>query len=158
MAIEASFVHCWGHLSWNSSVKIAELTTSWFSVLWTVRIDSIVDHGGFPLWGETKWSLSSLCTLAVYYIVSWPSFTLIWIYSHLIACCLFLLLPVLRMIFKCASCVSMLVAALVALRWTNWCLRSCCLPESDIWGVTPIDLPGLLLFWHDWDVCEAMMC
>jgi len=92
-------------------------------------------------------------------MVSWPSFALTWIYSLPIACCfLFLLLPVLQTIFKCASWVIFLVATLAALRWTNCCLGSCCVPESDVLGVTPFDPPGSVPFSPVWGVCVAMIC
>ena len=157
--IKACFVCSQGHLSRNSSAKILELTTSWCSISRTVRTNSLLDHGGFPFWEELNWSRSSLRIPAVYYTVSWPSFSLIWIHSHPIACCfLVLLLRVLQTIFKCASWVIFLVAALAVLRWTNCCLRSCCVPESDILGATPVDPPGSVLFSPGWGVCVAMIC
>jgi hypothetical protein len=91
-------------------------------------------------------------------MVSWPSFSLLWIYSPPIACYFwFLLLPVLQTISKCVSWVIFLVAALAALWWTNWCLRSFCVPESNILGVTPVDPPGSVLFSPGWGVCIAMI-
>jgi len=52
-----------------------------------------------------------------------------------------MLLPVLKMIFKCASCVMGLVAASAASRWTNWYLRSCCVPISDVFDEAPANWP-----------------
>jgi len=61
---------------------------------------------------------------AVCYTVNWQPFTSILIYSNPTACrFLFMLLLVLRTIFKCASWVILLVAALTASRLTNRCLR-----------------------------------
>jgi len=157
--INACFVHSRGRLSWNSSTKIPELMTSWCSILRTMRMDALVDHGGFPLRTEMNWSQSSLHTPSVYYMVCWPSFGLIWAYSHPIACCFsFLLLPVLRTISECASWDIFLEAALSALRWTNWCLPSRCVPESAVLGVMPIDPPGSVPFSPCWGVCVAMIC
>jgi len=65
---------------------------------------------------------------------------MIWINSDQITCCIvFLLLPVLWMIFICASWVIFLVAALAASWWTNWCLHSCCVPVSDLFDRAPFD-------------------
>jgi len=77
-------------------------------------------------------------TLAVCYTVDqWP-LSSIQIYTHPTACCFwFLQFPVLRMIVKCASWVIRLVAALAASQWTNWCLRSCWLPLSEVFDVAP---------------------
>jgi len=145
--IKACFVHWQGYLSRNWSTKIPKLTTWRCSILRTVWANAFVDHGGFPLWAEMNWLRSSLCIPAVYYMVSWPLFTLIWIYTHSIACCFEVLqFPVLGTIFKCASWVILLVATLAALWWTNWCLHSWCMLESDILGVTPIHPPGSVPF------------
>jgi len=38
------------------------------------------------------------------------------------------------------------VATLAALQWTNRCLHSCCVPESDVSGEMPVDPPGLVAF------------
>jgi len=100
----ACFVHSWGRLSRNSSAKIPELTTSWCSISRNVETNDLVDHGDLPLWEAINWSLCSLCTPAVRYILSWPSSTQIWIDSHPIVCCfLFLLLPVLRTFLNVCS-------------------------------------------------------
>jgi len=102
--INACFVHSRGCLWGNSSAIIPELTTSRCSISRTLRKNAFVDHGGFPLQAAINLLRSSLRTPAVRYTVNWPPFASIWIYSHPTACCfLFFLLPVLRMIFKCAS-------------------------------------------------------
>jgi hypothetical protein len=49
------------------------------------------------------------------------------------------------------------VAILAALRWTNWCLRSCCVPESDILGVMPIGPPGSVPLSPGWGGCVTMI-
>jgi hypothetical protein len=36
-----------------------------------------------------------------------------------------------------------LVAASAALMWTNWCLRSCCVPISDIFDEASANWPDL---------------
>jgi len=91
-----------------------------------VPTNALVNHGDLLLREAINWSRSSLHTPAVRYIFSWPLFTQIWIDSHPIACCFrFLLLPVLRTCFQCASCVMFSVATIAASRWTNWCLRFC---------------------------------
>jgi len=152
------FVHPWECLSRNSSAKIPELTTSWCSISQTVRTNALLDHGGFPFRAEINWLWSFVCIPSVHYTVSWPSFTVIWIYSHLIACYfLFLLFPVLHTIFKCACCVILLVAALAALRWTHCCLHCCCVQESHVLGVTPVDRPGSVPFSPGSGVCVAMI-
>ena len=130
--IKACVVNYRRCLSRNSSPKIPEITTSWCSISRTVRTNALVDHGGFPLWAARNWSCSSWRTPAAWYMVNWRPLTMVWIYSQPTACCfLFVLLPVLLMILKCASRVIFLVAALAASRWTNCCLCSCCVPISD---------------------------
>jgi len=132
--IKACLSHSRGCISGNSSAKIPELTTSWCWILRTVRINSFVDHGGFPLRAARNSLHSSLWVPALHYTVNSPPIALIWIHSHTTACCfLFFLLPVLRTIFKCACWVICLVAALAASRWTNLCLCSGCAPR--IWGI-----------------------
>jgi len=103
--IEACCVHTRGQWSRDLCTTMPELTTSRCSIPRTVHTNALVDHGSFPAWAEMKCSRSSFRIRAVYYMISWTSFTLIWVHSHpLIACCfLFLLQPVLQMIFKCAS-------------------------------------------------------
>jgi len=81
----------------------------------------------YPTWAVMNWSHSSPWTPTVHYMVNWRQFTLIWIYSQPTAwCILFLLRPVLRMIFGCTFSAMFLVAAVVGLRWPEWCVRSCC--------------------------------
>jgi len=157
--INACFVHWWGCLSVNSSAKIPELTTSWCSISRTVRTNGFVDHGGFLLRAAINSLHSSLRTPAVRYIVNWPPFASIWIYPHPTACCfLFLLLAVLRTIFKCASWVICLVAALAASRWTNLCLRSCCVPSISVFDVAPANRPVFDPLSPGGGGCVSMMC
>jgi len=142
--MNACFVHSRGCLSGNSSAKLAELTTSWCSISRTVRTNAFVDHGGFPLRAVIYSLLSSLRTPTVRYTVNWPPIASIWIHSHPTTCCfLCSLLPVSWTIFKCASWVICLVAASAALRWTNLCLHSCCVPTISVLDVAP---PNLLVF------------
>jgi len=156
---EACLIHSRGPLSRNSSATIPRLTTSWCLIPGTVRTNTFIDHRGLPLRAPINWSRSSLLTPAVHYILSWPPSILIWRYSHPIACCCLLLLhPVLRTVFKCASWAIILVAAIAASRWTNWCLSCCCVPArgtSDQVAVVQLDsdciTPG-------GGVCGAMTC
>jgi len=128
--IKAYFVHSRWCLSGNSSAKIPELPISWCSISRTVRTYASVDQGGFPVQAAINLLRSSLRTPAVCFTVNWPPSASIWIYSHPIACCFsFLLIPVLRTIFKWAAWVKCLVAALAASRLTDLCLRSCCVPR-----------------------------
>jgi len=136
--IKACLVHSRGRLSGNSSVKIPELTTSWCLISRTVPTDAFVVHGGFPLRAAMNSLRNSLRTPGVCYLVNWLPFATIQIYLHTTACCfLFLLLPVLQTITKWASWVICLVATLAASRWTNFCLRSCCVPRSSLLDVAP---------------------
>jgi len=92
-------------------------------------------------------------------MVNWEPFTSIWIYSHLTTSCfLFLLLTVICTMFKCASWVICLVAALAALRWTNWCLHSCCVKISDVFDVAPTNQLDFDLLSPGWGGCVSMMC
>jgi hypothetical protein len=128
-------------------------------MLKTLQTNALVDRGGFPLWAKMDWWRSSLRIPAVYYTVSWPSLTLIWMYSHPIGCCsIFLLLPVLRTVFKCASWVIILMTTLLALWWRKWWPRFCYVVESDILDVTPVDPPGSVPFLPGSGVCVAMIC
>jgi len=157
--IKAYFVHWRGPLSEYSSAKIPELTTSWCSRLPTVRTHAFADHGRFPLWSAINSLPSSLQTPAVRYTVNCPPFASIWIYSHLTACCfLFLLLPVLQTIFKCASWVICLVAALAASRWTNLWLHSCCVPRIAVFHIAPANLPVFDPLSIGGGGCVSMMC
>jgi len=113
----------------------------------------------FLLSAAINWPGSSLRTPAVHYTVNWRLFTSIWIYSHPTECCFsFLLLPALRMIFKCAFWVICLVAALVASRWTNWCLRFCCVPMSDALDVAHANRLDLDPLSPGWGGCVSMIC
>ena len=157
--ITAFFVHFQGCFSRNLSVKMPELTTSWCSISRTVRTNAFVDHGGFPLRAAMNSLRSSLRTPAVCYSVNWPPFATIRIYLHSTAYCfLFLLLPVLRTIFKCASWVICLVATLTASRSTNLCLRSCCVPRSSVLDVAPANLPVFDPLSPAGGGCVSIMC
>jgi len=157
--IKACFVHSRGCFSGNSSAKMPELTTSWCSISRTVRTNALVDHGCFPLRAAINWSRSSRRTPAICYMVNWRLLTAVWRYSHPTACCfLFVLLPVLRTIFKCASSVMCLVPASAASRWTNWCLRSCCVPISDIFNEASANWLDFDLLGPGWGGCVSMIC
>jgi len=157
--IKVCFVHSRGCLSGNSSTKIPELTTSRCSVSRIVRINAFVDNGGFPLQAVINSLRSSLRTPAVRYTVGWPPFASILIYSHPTACCFqFLLIPVLWTIFKWASWVICLVAALAALQWTNLCLRSCWMPRMSVFDVAPTNWPVFYPPSPGGGGCVSMMC
>jgi hypothetical protein len=159
MVIEVFFVHSQGHLSWNFSAKIPDLTTSWCSIFRTGWTNAFVDYGGFPLLAAINWSSSFQCTPAVYYTVNWLPFTIVWIYSHWTACCfIIVLLSVLMMIFKCASRVISLVGAMTASWWTNWCLRSGCVTITDVLDKAPVNRPDLDPLGPGWGGCESMIC
>jgi len=85
--IKAGFVHSWGCLSWNLSAKMPELSKSWCLFLQTVRINALVNHGGFSLRAVDTWSCSFWRTPAEWYTINWRLYTLVWIYSHPTACC-----------------------------------------------------------------------
>jgi len=156
---KACFVHSRGYWSGNSSAKIPELTSSWCSISRTVRINTSVNHGGYPLQAAVNSLCSSLRTPAVCYMVHWPPFGSIWIYSHPTPCCsLFVLLPVLWTILKCASWVICLVAALAASRRTNLCLRSCCVPRISVFDVAPANLPVFNPLSPGRGGCVSKMC
>jgi len=157
--IKACFVHWWGCLSGNWFAKIPDLTTSWCLMSQTVRINTIVDHGGFLLRVEMNWSRSSLRTSGECYMVNWRPFTSILIYSHPIACCfLFLLQQVLWTILKCASWVIYFVAALAASCWTRWCRHSCCVPRIPVFDVPPTSPLEFNLLSRGGDGCASLMC
>jgi len=157
--IKACFVHSWGRLWGNTSAKIPELTTSWCSISRTVRTNALVDHGGVPLRAAMNLLCRSLRTPAVGYTVNWLPFASIRIYSHRTTCCfLFLLLPVLRTIYKCASWVICLVATLAASQWTNLCLGSCCVPRISVFDVAPANLPVFDLLSPGGGGCVSIMC
>jgi len=131
----------------------------WCSISRTVQTNVMVEHGGFPLWVVINWSRSSRRIPAAWYTVNWWLLTTVWIYSHTAACCfLFVLLPVLGMIFKCASWVILLVAALAASRWTNWWLHSCCVPISDLFVKTPANRLDSDPLGTGWGGCVFMIC
>jgi len=157
--IEACFIHSRGSLSRNSSAKIPELTTSWCSISRTVRTNAFVDLGGLLLQEVINLSRSSLHTPAVRYIVSWPSSTLTWIDSHLIArCFLFLLVPVLHTVFKCASWAIFSVATIAASQWTNWCLRCCSVSTGGVLLKAPVVRLDSAPSAPGWSVSGAMAC
>jgi len=136
-----------------------ELTTSWCSISRTVRTKAFINHGGFPLRAARYWSCSSLRIPAVHYSINWQPSTIIWTYSHPIVCCfLFILLLVLRTIFKCASWVMFSVATLAASQCTNWCLRRCCVPWSDALNEAPVVSLDSDLLSPVWGVCVVMTC
>jgi len=139
--IQACCVHCCGCLSGNLSVKIPDLITSSCWITQSVWINAFDHDAGFPLFA----AINSLCspprTPAVCHTVDCPSSNSISIYTHPTACCCsFLLLPVLLTIFKCTLLVICLVAALVALQWTNLYLHFCCVPKIDVIDVAPSTL------------------
>jgi len=157
--IKAFIVHSRGRLSGNSSAKIPELTTSWCSISRTVQTNGFFDHGGFALRAAMISLRSSLWTPAIRYMVNWPPIASIWIDSHPPVCCfLILLLPVLWTIFKCASWVICLVAASAASRWTNLCLRSCCVPRMCVCVVAPGNLPVFDPLSPGGGGCVSKMC
>ena len=141
--IKASFGHSQGCLSGHSSAKVADLAWSWCSISRTVWTNALVDHGRFSFQPAIYCSCTSLHTSAVHYTVNWRPFPLIWIYSYPTArYVLFLLLQVLWTTSRCASWVIFLVAVLAASRWTNRCLRSWCVPISEVFDVVsdnPLD-------------------
>jgi len=156
---KARFFHPRGCLSGNSSTIIRELATSWCSHSRTVRTNPFVDHGGFLLRVAINQLRSSRWTLTVHYTVLWWPFTLIWIYSHPTAYCfLYVLLPVLHTIFKCASSVICLVAALAASQWTNWCLCCCCVPRTPKFDVPPTNRLDLDLLTPCRGGCVCVIC
>jgi len=159
MMFTTSFVHFQGCLSQSSSVKIPEMTTSWCLILQTVLTNALVDHGGFPLQVAMNWSRSSLATPAVHSILGWPPSTLIWSYSHPTTCCfMFLLLPVLRTVPKCAFWVIFSVTAIAASWWTN-CSLGCCSVSP---GGALVEVPVIALdsdpIAPGWCVSGAMTC
>jgi len=157
--IEASLVNSEGCLSGISSVKIPRLTTSWYLISRTFPGHALVYHGGLPFWATIIWSYSSLRTPTIGYTFDWRPITLLSMYSHRTACCFLLLMfPVSWTIVKFASWVIFLVAALEALRWTNWWLRSCCLPMSDEFDIVPGNPFESHLLSPGWGGCVCMIC
>ena len=124
--------------------------------MWT---NAIVDHEGFPSQAALNWSRTSLQTPAGRYVVRQRPFTWLWLYSHPAACCfLFLLLPVLRTVIKCASWVICVVAALAVLRWTNCWLHSCCVPIIAVFDLAPANRLGIDPLSPGWGGCVSMIC
>jgi hypothetical protein len=122
----------------NWSVKMPELATSWCSMVQSVRINAFVDHGDFPWLLAIHWSHNFQRTMAVWYTVPWPPFTTICICQHWMECSFLLSLhTLLRTVFKCGFWVIYLVAISAVLRWTTWCLHSCCVPMSDLFKLAP---------------------
>jgi len=84
---------------------------------------------------------------------------MVWIYLHPTASCfLFVLLPVFQMIFKSASWVIFLLAALAALRCTNWCLHCCCVLISNVCDEAPAHRLDLDLLGRGCGGSESMIC
>ena len=140
--IKACFFHSRGCSLENSSGTIPGMTTSWCWICQTVGTNALVDQGGLPIKPAINLLCSSLRTLAAHYMVNQPPFASIWMYSHPAACCFwFLPLPVWRTIFKFASWVIWLVAALAASLWTNLGPGCCCVPRIEVFDVVPAKLP-----------------
>jgi len=157
--VKACLVHSRGFLSLNSSAKIPELTTSWWSISRTVRTNSLVDHGGSPLRATINWAHSSLSTPAVCYIIHWQPCTSIWRHIHPITCFfLFLLLPVLRKMFNCASRVMISLATFAASRRTKWCLRCSWVSAGGVLKEAPVVLLYSVPPSPCWGVCGARTC
>jgi len=156
---QAFFVHCQGGLSQNLWRKKPELSASWCSISRSVRTNALVNRGGFPLPAAIYWSRSSLRIPADHYAINWRPSTMIRTYLHPVACCfLFLLLPVLGTIFKCASRAIFWVATLAASRWTNCCQRCCCVHSSDaVYEEPVVSLDSDLLSLSS-GICLAMNC
>ena len=124
-----------------------------------MRIHAVVNHGGFQWRAPIKWSHSSWHTPVVCIMITWRSLTMVWTDSHPTACLLLLvLLSVLQRILKCVSWVLFLGAALAASHWTNWCLRSCCVPISDVFDEASANRLDMDLLWPAWDGCVLMIC
>jgi len=159
MVITACSIHSRGWLFGNSFARIPELTTSGHSTSRTVQTCALVNHGGFQLQAAINWSCNFLRTPAICYTVDWQPFTSLWIYSHPTACRFwFLPRPVLRTIFKCAFWVISLEATLAASLWTNWCLRSGCVPMSDVFDVAPSNRLESDSLSPCWGGCVSMIC
>jgi len=157
--VNAWLGHSRGFCSLNWSAEIPELTTSWCSISWTVRINASVNHGGFLLRAAINWSHTSLRTPAVCYIINWWPCTSRWLHLHPIACCLLLfLLLVFQKNFNCASGVMISVAAFVASRWTHWCLGCSWVSAGGVLEEEPIVLLDLVPPSPCWGVCGAMIC
>jgi len=128
-------------------------------VLWTVRTNALVHHGGCPLRVAIHWSCSSLRTPAECYIINWRPCTSILRLLHPIACCsLFLLFPVFRTIFNCASGVIFSVAAFAPSRWIMRCLGCSWVSAGGIWDEVPVVLLDSVPLSPCWGVCGATIC
>jgi len=113
----------------------------------------------FHVTAAMNWSCSSLYSSAVGYTVSWPSSTLIWIYSHPIACYFWcLLLPVIHTMFTWASWVIFAVATITASQWTNWCLRGCCVSPSGAFCELPVVRLDSASITPGWGISGTMTC
>ena len=124
--------------------------------MWT---NAVAENGGFLLRAAINSLRSSLQTPAVRYALHWTRLAVIWTYIHPTTCCsLFLLLPILQMIFQCASWVICLGAALAVLWWTNLCLHSCFGARISIFVVPPANLPVLDPLSPGGCGCVSMMC
>jgi len=158
MVFKACFVHWRGCVLGHSYAKIPELTNSWCSIWRTVRMNSLVDHGGFPLCAAINLSRRSIGTPVIRYTVNWWPFTTVWIYSHPNQrCFLFALRSVLQTIFQSASWRILWVTALAELWWTHWGLRSGCVPMSDIFDEAPANQLDLDPLWPGWGCCVSMI-
>jgi len=140
MVIIPCLVDSRGCLLRNLSMQIQQLTTTCSGILWTVWTHAMVDDGGIQFLVAIDWSRSYWHEPAVRNPAIWWLFTTLRKYSQPIASwSLLLLLPVWPTIFKSASWVTFLVAALAASRWTNCCLCSCVVPMSGVLDEAPID-------------------
>jgi len=157
--IKTWFLHPWECLSRNSSTKIPDLATSCCLIMGTLWTNALFDNGGFALRTAMNESCSYPCKLTVHYTVHSQQFPSIWIYFHATACYLsFLLVPVLQMIFKCASSVIILVAALAALQCTNWCLHSRWVPMSAGYDFAPVNQLDFNQLSPGWSGFVSMIC
>jgi hypothetical protein len=157
--IQSWFFYPWGCLSENSSTIIPDMTTSWCSIMRTLWTHASVIDGDLALQILKNGSCSSLCKRTVHYTVNSQPFTLIWIYFYPTGSCFsFLLVPVLQTICKCASWVIILVAALGALQWTYWCVRSGWVPIRAVYDFQPVNQFNFDLLSPGWSGCESMIC
>jgi len=132
---------------------------SWYSIMGTLWKYALVENGGFPSWAVIKWSCSSRRTPTLCLKALWLLFNSIWIYFHPTAYYFkYFPLPVLRTIFKCASWVICLVAALAASQWTHWFLNSCCVPISDMFDIVPANQLDLDTHSPGCGHCASIIC
>lgn len=157
--VNTSRIHSRGRISLTSSAKMRDLTTSWCFISWTVQTNAMVNDGSFPLQVAMNLLHSFLHTPSGYYIISWRPSTLIWIYSHPIACSMsVILLPVLWIIFYCASRLIFLVTAIAMSQLTSYCLRKHSVSADGVLDETPIVLLDSDPLVSCWGVCGAMKC